>query len=572
MLNNEDVLAQPKSSETRSMLANLDRSLVLPALGLFMASVILYFVTRTRYNTFDAVSYSNQIEHLFPRTHDPHWLFHPHHLMFNATAYLVWSALYNVGYRGGALRIVQDLNIVWGATGIALYYLILRRFLQRSRWLPMLVSVGLSVCFGYWISATDARVNMPSTTLLIAAFYVLCRHLESPNMRLASIAGLLAGIAVLYHESAAIFFPVGLIGILLPEFDGSEDTKDSKITRLKLAAAYTAVWTTAVAVPYLAVATLAFHLHSLQEFRVWMSSYSELGWWWSFEVLKNIRLDAYALRRAAFVEPAGKQGTFHLYKNVPLGIATLYFGALIGWFVAVYAFIVALPLLWRMRYSKILVICLVWVAFYTIFFTFWSPGYFIFWVPALVPIGLLTTLCLAHYRAKRGGIAVNWAVAVWIVLVATVNLVSSVVPHLKESSDPFQRIANDVASHTKTGDIVVVAGAGNAAQCEVDIPYFADRHVVSIHAILTRQHNDPTSTITAAQAEINAALAQGHHVYALDEVWDDPVALSSLEHHHPGWNAAYNTSMFEPYHRTHAWRGPHGVVWQLLSSSQPSRT
>ena len=39
-----------------------------------------------------------------------------------------------------------------------------------------------------------------------------------------------------------------------------------------------------------------------------MSSYSELGWWWNFHILHNIRLDAYALRHAAFVEPPGKQG------------------------------------------------------------------------------------------------------------------------------------------------------------------------------------------------------------------------------------------------------------------------
>jgi hypothetical protein len=567
MSNNGERNSEKAASPLIDRLPGFDRALTIPALGLFLGAIILYFITRTRYNTFDAVSYSNQVEHLYPRSHDAHWLFHPHHLLFNAGAYVVWSALYGMGYRGGALRIIQDLNMLWGATGVTLYYLVLRLYLQRSRWLPMLVSIGLSVCFGYWISATDARVNMPSTTLLIAAFYVLSHHLQMASIKLAITTGLLAGLAVLFHESAGIFFPVGLIGLLLPEFDGTTSFKDGLKPRITYAAGYAITWIATVTIPYFSVAAFALHLASFSEFRHWMTSYSELGWWWSFDVLSNIRLDAYALRRAAFVEPAGKQGTFHLYKNAPLAISSVYFAALAGWFVAVYAFVVALPLLWRMRYAKVLVIALVWVAFYTVFFTFWSPGYFIFWVPALVPIGLLITLCLAHHRARQGGLAVNWAVGVWIVLVAIVNLVSSVIPHLKESSDPFQRIAGDVAAHTKTGDIVVVTGAGNAAQCEVDIPYFADRDVVSLHGILTRQHNNPDAAIAAARQEIDTAIAEGHNVYALDEVWHDPIALASLERHHPGWNASDVTTLFQPYHLTHAWHGPHGVVWKLLPSA-----
>ena len=53
---------------------------------------VLYWATRTQANTFDAVSYANQIAHLYPRTGDPRWLFHPHHLLFNALGYVLWRA------------------------------------------------------------------------------------------------------------------------------------------------------------------------------------------------------------------------------------------------------------------------------------------------------------------------------------------------------------------------------------------------------------------------------------------------------------------------------------------------
>src|SRR5438105_4142086 len=40
------------------------------ASALFVAFAILYWSTRTQYNTFDAVSYANQIAHLYMRTGD----------------------------------------------------------------------------------------------------------------------------------------------------------------------------------------------------------------------------------------------------------------------------------------------------------------------------------------------------------------------------------------------------------------------------------------------------------------------------------------------------------------------
>ena len=56
--------------------------------GLFAVVLALYWATPTRLNTFDAVSYANQIGRLYPHTEDRHWLFHPHHLLFNAVGYV----------------------------------------------------------------------------------------------------------------------------------------------------------------------------------------------------------------------------------------------------------------------------------------------------------------------------------------------------------------------------------------------------------------------------------------------------------------------------------------------------
>ncbi len=530
---------------------------------LFVAVFAVYWLTRTHLNTFDAVSYANQIGHLYPRTGDLRWLFHPHHLLFNAVGYLLWRAARAFGYIGGPLVVVQRLNALLGAAGLVLFYLALRRLMQRSHWLPFLMALGLALSFGYWICATDGRVNMPSITLMLAAFLVLTRLMEHPTPQRAAWTGALAGTAVLFHESAGLFVVVGLTGVLLAEQDPMLLRAAARLRRRSSLVCYLTSWAAAVFVPYLCVGVAGLHLYSLGSFRHWMSSYSELGWWWNFHIAHNLRLDAYALRHAAFVEPPGKQGTFHLSRATPAALRALYFATLAGWFVGVYTFCAALPLLWRSHQRPVMIVCVVWIVLYALFFTVWSPGYFVFWVPVLIPISVLLAMSLAHYRARRGGIVVNWLVGVWVALYATLNVQASIAPHCRPDASPFQQEARDVHAHTQFGDLVLVAGAGDGAQYEVDIPYFADRDVLSLHTLLTRQRDDRDAALAQAQAQIAQTLASGRAVYALDELKHNRRTLDALRKRHPEWGQIEMNALFAPYRRTLGWTGPRGVVWRL---------
>ena len=308
--------------------------------------------------------------------------------------------------------------------------------------------------------------------------------------------------------------------------------------------------------------TTALRFHSLGEFRRWSSEYAELGWWWNFEILRNIRLDAYAFRRAAFVEPPGKQGTFHL-SGAPTRMLAFYFTALAGWFVSVYAFFVALPLLWRTHIRPLLIVSLIWVVAYALFFTVWSPGYFVFWVPLLIPTGLLLALSLAHYRAGRAGLAVNWILGAWIALYAVVNFMASIGPHQNPRSSPFRRTAMDVRAHTAPGDLIVAAGAGDAAQCEVDIPYFADRDCISIHTMATRAREDAGRTQDSIREQVARTLAAGKRVYVLDEVFSNKSVADALHKRHPAIDRAQIQETFRPWRRSIAWKSPRGPVWIL---------
>ena len=535
---------------------------------LFVGFALLYGATLTAYNTFDAVSYANQIGRVYEATGDRHWLFHPHHLLFNITNYGIWRAAQAGGYVGGPLVVMERVNSVLGASGIALFYLTLRRLMARSRGLPALTAIGLGVSFGYWVCATDGRVNMPSLFLLLAAFFGLCRMPLGGSRRSAAGVGMLTGLALLYHESAGLFLPVGLAGIAL--------TAQHPAMRVRLLLVYAAAWAATVCLPYFLVATLALHLHSWAAFHTWTTEYAELGWWWSFNVPHNLRLDLYALRHAAFAEPPGKQGTFSLARHIPLNIRLLYFGALAGWLVSVYAFFAALPLLWRSHHRPTLIACLIWIGCYATFFTFWCAGYFVFWVPVLVPISLLLTLGLCHFRSGRSGLWVNWLVAFWIVLSAAVNWADSIGPHLSPEANPFRRIAADVKAHTHPGDLVLLAGAGDQAQDEVFLPYFADRDVVSLHTLLTRAHNHSAAAYAAAQAQMQSAWASGHAVYGLDELWHGLAAWNALDRRHPGVGPSDLTG-WAVRAPVPAWIDLHGrPVWRLLppptstSKSEPT--
>lgn len=175
---------------------------------LFFGTLIVYLATRTHLNRFDALAYANQIG-LAHGTGKLRPLFHPHHLLFNTLGFGVRRVARFVGFAGGPLIVNQTLNAVLGAWGIGLFYGILR-CMQPVGAGPLLVTLDLAGSFGWWICATDERVNVPSSVLMLAAFGVLVRLREQPALRgQAALVGALAGAAVLFHESAGLFGFVG---------------------------------------------------------------------------------------------------------------------------------------------------------------------------------------------------------------------------------------------------------------------------------------------------------------------------------------------------------------------------
>src|SRR5579883_3069591 len=117
----------------------------------FLAALALYLCTQTHLNTFDAVSYASLMSlHVNAPGSSVAWMFHPHHLLFNAFGYFCYKTALTLGFRGSSLHVIQIVNGFLGAVGLVLFYAALARILPQDRWLPLLMTIGLAGSFGYW--------------------------------------------------------------------------------------------------------------------------------------------------------------------------------------------------------------------------------------------------------------------------------------------------------------------------------------------------------------------------------------------------------------------------------------
>ena len=156
----------------------------------------------------------------------------------------------------------------------------------------------------------------------------------------------------------------------------------------------------------------------------------------------------------------------------------------------------------------------------------------------------------------------------WVALVAALNGLAGILPYLKPVAGLSQRVAADIAAHTPPRALIVVAGVGDDAQCEVDVPYFAHRPVLSLHSVLAH-----AQTLSAAQVEVhttlNRAFGAGRAVYVLDELWANRRTVAALRHQCPTVSATEMQELFAAYHPVPSWNGPRGLVWRLSPAIVP---
>jgi hypothetical protein len=558
---------------------------------LFLLFALLYRLTASRDYTFDSLSYALQIER-FTRTGEYSWLFHQHHLLFNALGLGAFRAFRAAGLQVGTLDALQGMNALLGAAGVVLFAWIAGH-VCRHRGAGLLAGAGLGLSYGYWTCSTDGRVNIAGVVVLagvLGAMAVLlgARSMESraSYLRWAGVLGGLHLLAVLLHQSHALLAPAAVLALWLspgrPRWQGI--------------GVYLATTLGLGTLAYTVASVLANGSSEPSRVLAWAMTYAHRGHWWSLDLGRNLLLDARALRHVFVAQPAlaggdapaGGDLLFLLAGSLAAGgaVVAVAWGAIrylarVGesdprgrgirrsryWFTPrrPASFDAPVGSLWtRAGYRigrwahaalrdfeamtgipgpaqagalmasagglrRLYAVLGVWGFAYAAFFTFWNPGYFAFWVPILIPAWLLAALFLASTPGRR---LWRWAGAMaLLLLLATNNAIVGIGPHARPENNGRLQKALAVRESTRPGDVIVVAGTGDYADAEVYLPYFARREVLAVNTYLT---GAPSLSVGLEQlrVEMDRTLEAGRRLFIHEELLSSEGPYAALRARH----------------------------------------
>jgi len=133
-------------------------------------------------------------------------LLHPNHLVYNLLGYAAWRAAAACGLAVRALFVLQALNALFAAATVFLVWNILLELTGSTRpsaWGSLIFAFASN----WWRFAGDADAYIPSVFFLTLSFRLLL-----PAARQRPLGAALAhSAAMMFHELAALFFPVALI-------------------------------------------------------------------------------------------------------------------------------------------------------------------------------------------------------------------------------------------------------------------------------------------------------------------------------------------------------------------------
>lgn len=171
------------------------RALLLLPLALYLA-----FPTRNYY--WDGVRFAIEIEKNLPLSA----LAQPNHLIYELCGAWLYDGFDALGFPVRALYLLQAANCLLAGLAVILLY----RILHGKGWTNERSLIAASI-FGF--SATWWKFASDANAYVAAIFLLLCAYALLGNPRWVWLAGLATAGAMLFHELAIFFLPVGLIAL-----------------------------------------------------------------------------------------------------------------------------------------------------------------------------------------------------------------------------------------------------------------------------------------------------------------------------------------------------------------------
>ncbi|MBC8075377.1 MAG: glycosyltransferase family 39 protein, partial [Chloroflexales bacterium] len=233
-------------------------------LALFLLVLLRYLASLTQVHTFDALSYVLDVDRKPLRE-----LFHPHHVAYGPLGALALGVARLLGYNGEAAVPLQVVNAAAGASGVALFYVLLRRIAARGD-VALAAALLLGASYAYWYYAVEVEVYTVAVLFLVACLGLLAQLLVRPSAGVWAALGLAQSLAVLFHQTNVLLCVPALVAWLV---SGPRGWKGAAQL-----VAYAATLAVGVGMGYGAAALLG-GLHSWAMFAAWATSYARTGWW-----------------------------------------------------------------------------------------------------------------------------------------------------------------------------------------------------------------------------------------------------------------------------------------------------
>ena len=499
------------------------RSLFLEGLAVWLGLTILnlLLLVRVQNESDDSIWYL-----WFIRRGHATELFSPYHLVASWIGWAAYNSARLVGFDGGPLVPVQVLNAIFGALGIAILWVLMRR-LSTSR-LPAIAAAGaLALSYGYWAYSLGPDIYPFATASLIAAFAGAYYATTNARGLPYFVFGILAGVTVLGHNSNALFVvTVGGASLLLV-------CGDAGWRRAVLLGLTYSAGVLLVLVPLYGAALATVKANTPAEANDWLTAYAQSGEWGKVSPASihkaivgsgraviggHFLFSLDTVREWAEDASGGKslREEVYLVRDFPRWLAFV----LVVPVVAIVAALVVLAGNWIRRWSDIeqgprtlAWLCVAWLLPVAVFAFWWEPVNLEFWIAAWIPVAILLALPLTVPSGARGRRLDSWVVGGLLASLFAVNFVGSIVPQLSQENDYWRERIAWYEEHATENDLVL---ANNHLETYY-LRYFTPATVVQIDVPWLNAGKDSQQAFAVVDAEV--ADWEGR-VLISDEVFD----------------------------------------------------
>lgn len=316
-------------------------------------------------------------------------LFNPHHILFDYSGYVFYQLTRDIDNLGASVLYNQRLKVlIVGSLGLAIIFLFLF-FLSGRILLSLFISLLIVFSRGYISYTTLNDTPLIHTVLCLILFFLLNYYSKTRFKKsYAVFLGIFHALVVFFHQANVIFFPVSIFFLL---FSNREIEIKKRLLHCTL---YSLTLIIIISAVYLYIGLFViktsltggqeityFNIKGTGNFFRWLSFYANKGVW-------GAGLEGNSLNKIVF----GFMGAFiqgnsaipyrgHYFdfadffseRYLPLNI-TLFVIIL-----SIIGFIILFKKLYR-KHGAIMGSLAIWFAGYFIFFAWWEPDYFEFWL------------------------------------------------------------------------------------------------------------------------------------------------------------------------------------------------